>query len=162
MLMECEQTGESIIVVGLDVSRDFASGLHHQLLLIDYNCGLDVLIVLSFCNLYHKLKVKIKINLLSGTNISSIVALVQKEISQRAISPPILCNNSVVEAQQVVKRSFLYHGIDLSSLNYPNYTSNLSCFFFLFLNIIKKMTFILMKLKLNFLLSFIDVMLSIE
>lgn len=126
ILLECDRTGESIVIAGLDVSRAFDSGIHSQLLLSAYNRGLDKSVVLTFRNLYRKLVVKIKIRQPSGMKISSTIIPVRKGIRQGAISSPPFYNNSVIEAQQVVKPSFLYLGLDLSLLNYADDILNLS------------------------------------
>jgi hypothetical protein len=85
-------------------------------LLSAYNRGLDKSGVLTFRNLYLKLEVKIKISLPSGIKTFSTVIPVRKGIGRGAISSPILYNDSIVESQYVVKRSFLYLGQDLSLL----------------------------------------------
>lgn len=120
LLIDADKNGDLLVFGALDVSRAFDSGIHGHILLKALQRGVSSCILSPVYSMYNKLSAVILIPSPSGTFPSKEMLSVKKGVRQGGKTSPSLFNNAIIEAQQVIKPSCFFRGINLSLLNFAD------------------------------------------
>ena len=120
LLVDADKNGDLLVFGALNVSRGFDSSIHGQILLKALQRGVSSCIISPLYSMYNKILAVILIPSPSGTFPSKEMLSVKKGVRQGGKTSLSLFNNAIIEAQQVIKPSCFFCGINLSLLNFTD------------------------------------------
>lgn len=126
LLIDADDSNETLYFAGHDVNRAFDSGVHPQILLSARKRGVDKSIIRALRNMYSNLKARVNVPCVNALTLSSSLIPVEKGIRQGALTSPPLFNNSIISSQEPVQSTCIFRGLNVSLIDYADDILNAS------------------------------------